>query len=54
MEIARTNDFRIRELVEAKEKSRDEKRIPLKSDFQYIFENACRNISGHAQNEWRI
>ena len=53
MEI-KVDDFRIRELIEAKEKSRDKKTIPIKSDFQYIFESACRNISGHAQSEWRI
>ena len=54
MEITRTNDFRIRELIEAKEKSRDEKRIPKKSEFQYIFESECRNLGVHALSEWRI
>ena len=54
MEIASTNDFRIRELIESKEKSRDEKKIPQKSEFQYTFEAACRHISGHAQSEWQI
>lgn len=54
MEIVRVNDFRIRELLESIEKSRDEKKIPQKSEFQYTFEAACRHISGHAQSEWRI
>ena len=54
MEIARVDDFRIRELIEAKEKARDQKTVPEKSEFQYVFESACRSLSGHAPSEWRI
>ena len=54
MEIVSTNDFRIRELIAAKEKARDEKTVPEKSEFQYVFESACRSLSGHAPSEWRI
>ena len=47
-------EFRISEIVETKKKETKEKKIPVKSDFQYIFENSCRHLSGHAPSEWRI
>ena len=48
------DDFRISELIPVKEKRRKDAPVPQKSNFQYIFENACRNIGGRAPSEWRI
>lgn len=43
-------NFRIRELIEPKEKRTSKSKIPVKTQFQQVFERKCRAETGKAIN----
>lgn len=48
-------DFRIRDLIDPKEKRDLKSRIPVKSEFQITFKNSCKELTNHAPvGGWRI